>query len=338
MHTAENLISVILPVYNRGNLIDECIDSVIAQSYQNFEIVIVDDGSTDDTRAICKALADKDPRIKLYEAAHGGVSAARNIALKKATGDYIFFLDSDDVIHPFLLETLLTGMICSNAGIGATDVARASASPKSWNKVKEMLAKADHPGDVESLTAAQVIDNALVGHSPLSCIGGVMMKASLIGDTKFREDIYIGEDFYFIYENIIKGTVGVFLKQKWYYVRLHDRNSSWDYSYNGFWTRFYRRKLVWENEEKLGRANHANKEKASALYCYTLCLSKNRPYSNDCKMMRKTLIEHQSSLLPSFPIKERLVYYLSIFLPATYRTLIRFKNKLAPRIMRILKK
>lgn len=312
MNTAENLISIILPVYNRRNVIEECINSVVAQSYQNFEIVIVDDGSTDDTLAICRALADKEPRIKLFESAHGGVSAARNIALEKANGDYYFFLDSDDVIHPFLLETLVAGMADNNAEIGATDVAR--ARPEVWSRVKEIIAKADHPGDIDVLTAEQVINAALGGHSPLACIGGVMMKSSLVGDTKFREDIYIGEDFYFVYENIIKGTAGVFLKQKWYYVRLHEANSSWDYSYNGFWTRFYRRKLVWENEERLGRIKFANKQKSSAFSCYMTCAGKNSPYNEDCKKCGGYSKSIKPFFSPVFPQNSSLrTFFLFIF-------------------------
>ncbi len=87
----KDLISVIIPVYNREKVIEECIDSVFAQSYQNFEIVIVDDGSTDSTLQICKRLAEKDERIKLFVAGHGGVSAARNIALDKATANTFSF-------------------------------------------------------------------------------------------------------------------------------------------------------------------------------------------------------------------------------------------------------
>ena len=82
METINGLISVITPVYNRELYIEECINSVLAQSYQKFEIIIVDDGSTDKTYEICRSLALNDDRIKLFAANHGGVSAARNRAIE----------------------------------------------------------------------------------------------------------------------------------------------------------------------------------------------------------------------------------------------------------------
>lgn len=102
-------VSVIISVYNRENYIEECLLSVLEQSHKDFEIVLVDDGSTDNTLAICEALAEKEPRIKIIKGEHKGVSAARNLALDNAIGEYLFFLDSDDTIHPLLLEALVDG-------------------------------------------------------------------------------------------------------------------------------------------------------------------------------------------------------------------------------------
>ena len=146
MKKTNDLISIIIPIYNRQELIEECIASVFAQSYQNFEIIIVDDGSSDNTYKICHSLAEADPRIKLFAMDHGGVSAARNKALDVATGEFIFFLDSDDVIHPSLLEALVTGMKKNDANIGATDVARATAD--TWYKVENKLKERDAIGEV----------------------------------------------------------------------------------------------------------------------------------------------------------------------------------------------
>ena len=104
-----DLISVIIPVYNRENVIEECIDSVLAQSYPNFEIIIIDDGSTDLTVNICEKIISKENRIKLIKAEHGGVSNARNIGINQSRGEFIFFLDSDDIIHPKLFNALIKG-------------------------------------------------------------------------------------------------------------------------------------------------------------------------------------------------------------------------------------
>ena len=103
-------VSVIIPVYNREQYVEECIQSLQKQTHQNMEIILIDDGSSDNTVQICSRMATEDPRILLLTMEHGGVSAARNKGLDTAKGKYIFFLDSDDVIHPLLLETLVEGM------------------------------------------------------------------------------------------------------------------------------------------------------------------------------------------------------------------------------------
>lgn len=101
------LISVIIPVYNAAPYLDDCLQSVFAQTCEHTEILLVDDGSTDGSGAMCDAFAERDPRVKVFHKENGGASSARNVGLREATGDYIYFLDSDDHIDPTLLEKLL---------------------------------------------------------------------------------------------------------------------------------------------------------------------------------------------------------------------------------------
>lgn len=332
MKDTQGMVSIILPVYNRERYIEECIDSVFAQSYQNFEIVIVDDGSSDHTYSVCERLAQSDQRIKLFASDHGGVSAARNKALSEATGEYVFFLDSDDVIHPFLLETLVAGMCEHQAAIGATNVVR--AREEHWDKVRYRLENAKKAGEVEFLSETEIIAAALGGSSPLRCIGGVMMRRDFVANTKFRTDLYIGEDFYFIYENIIKGSAGVFLKQKWYYVRNHANNSSWDYSVHGFWTRFHYHMLVWKSEETFGRTKFADMQKRSAFDAFLLCVDRNKPYSEDAKKMRDVLKEYKNDILPILSFKSKLLYLLYLYLPASIAFFRKMKKRLSKKQIR----
>lgn len=102
----EDLLSVIVPVYNSEEYIGSCVESVLEQSYSAFELILVEDGSTDNSLEICEALCRKDVRIRLMKQEHRGVSAARNLGIETAQGKYLFFLDSDDMIHPRLLESL----------------------------------------------------------------------------------------------------------------------------------------------------------------------------------------------------------------------------------------
>ena len=99
-------ISVIIPVYNVEKYLDKCIMSVINQSYKNLEIIIVDDGSTDNSRVLCDKYAKIDNRIKVFHKKNGGLSDARNFGLKHATGEFIAFLDSDDWVDKDLYKIL----------------------------------------------------------------------------------------------------------------------------------------------------------------------------------------------------------------------------------------
>lgn len=92
-------ISVVIPVYNVEKYLDQCLDSVLEQTYTDFEVIMVDDGSIDSSHNICKLFAEKDSRFKVYRKENGGASSARNYGLKRAKGEYIYFLDSDDYIE-----------------------------------------------------------------------------------------------------------------------------------------------------------------------------------------------------------------------------------------------
>ena len=100
------LISVVVPVYKVEKYLKKCVDSIIAQTYKNIEIILVDDGSPDSCPAICDEYAEKDSRVKVVHRQNGGLSAARNSGIKIASGKYISFIDSDDFIQPVYIEQL----------------------------------------------------------------------------------------------------------------------------------------------------------------------------------------------------------------------------------------
>ena len=116
------LISVIVPVYNVENLITRCVKSIIGQTYPNLEIILVDDGSKDNSGSICDELALCDKRIKVIHKKNGGASAARNVGIDKAKGQYIGFVDSDDYIEPQMYESLLFGLKKYNTDISCTGI------------------------------------------------------------------------------------------------------------------------------------------------------------------------------------------------------------------------
>lgn len=113
----EKLISVIVPVYNVEEYVEKCVLSIINQTYKNLEIILVDDGSTDNSGKICDEIAIKDNRIKVIHKKNGGLSDARNVGIDIAKGDYLGFVDSDDFLHPQHYEILIKDALKYDAGI-----------------------------------------------------------------------------------------------------------------------------------------------------------------------------------------------------------------------------
>ena len=102
----EDLISIIVPVYNVESYIEKCVCSILKQTYHNFELLLIDDGSKDNSGKICEKLALEDERIKVYHQVNSGVSAARNLGINKMQGKFCAFIDSDDTVQQDYLEVL----------------------------------------------------------------------------------------------------------------------------------------------------------------------------------------------------------------------------------------
>ena len=104
-----NQISIIVPIYNTEKYLERCLQSILNQSYRNIEIILVNDGSDDNSLAICNKYKDKDKRIIVIDKKHTGVADTRNIGLEKASGNYIGFVDSDDYIDIDMFKKLIVG-------------------------------------------------------------------------------------------------------------------------------------------------------------------------------------------------------------------------------------
>ena len=103
------IISIIVPVYNTSKFLAKCINSILEQSYRDYELLLVDDGSTDNSGKICDQFASEDSRIRVFHKPNGGVDSARNLGIENAKGNYFYFVDSDDTLLPGCLETLISG-------------------------------------------------------------------------------------------------------------------------------------------------------------------------------------------------------------------------------------
>ena len=125
-NNSENLISIVVPIYNVEKYLHRCVDSLLNQTYGNYEIILVDDGSTDDSLEICDEYRLKDKRVQVIHQDNGGLSRARNSGIKIAKGEYIAFVDSDDWVSEYYLETLINTARNTGADIVECEIMRTS--------------------------------------------------------------------------------------------------------------------------------------------------------------------------------------------------------------------
>ena len=117
-------VSIIVPVYNAAKYLPECLESILRQTFTDIEVLLVNDGSKDNSLAICNKYAAKDARIRVIDIPNGGVSNARNTGLSYATGTYIQFADSDDILCADMTQTLVCEMECERADLAAQGAPR----------------------------------------------------------------------------------------------------------------------------------------------------------------------------------------------------------------------
>ena len=130
--TGQPLISVIVPVYNVADYLDQCLESIVNQPYRQLEILVIDDGSTDESGAMCDRWAERDERIRVIHQPNGGLSAARNTALDMMTGEMVIMVDSDDLLHPDAINVLLHTMDDQQADAVVTDFVSFYGDDVTW--------------------------------------------------------------------------------------------------------------------------------------------------------------------------------------------------------------
>lgn len=143
-------ISVIVPVYNVEQYLPRCLDSILCQSYENLEIILVDDGSPDGSGAICDGYAQKDPRIQVIHQENGGLSAARNAGIAAATGAYLAFVDSDDYLEPQAYAQMMN--LARKYDVPVVVAGRWDVSGKTGEKTKGLC-----PGREEKIPAQELV-------------------------------------------------------------------------------------------------------------------------------------------------------------------------------------
>ena len=209
-----DLISVIVPVYKVEKYLRRCIESILAQTHKNIEMLLVDDGSPDGSGAICNEYAEKDSRVRVFHKENGGVSSARNLGLREAKGQYIGFVDADDYIDMTMYETLLNNLIKESADISVCSYYQEDDNGvfhKHWPQDDYLTISGDR--QIEYLIANRY-------YTCSSC--DRLFKKALLSGLQFDETKKVYEDLLFLYEVAKKSSATVFTSTPLYYYCNND--------------------------------------------------------------------------------------------------------------------
>lgn len=210
MHIKENFkISVIIPVFNTQDYLKICLDSVLQQTYHNLEIILIDDGSSDKSGEICDAYANQYSNVLVRHIKNEGVSSARNLGISLATGDFIGFIDSDDIIASDMYENLLKLVQTSNAQIACCGFTKFSDDQKLPQESVETI---------EIFTSEQALTSLLTENKLETSTCNKLFSVSLLTDVRFfSKGMY--EDLTFNVMVALKATKVVYSTKLGYYYR-----------------------------------------------------------------------------------------------------------------------
>ena len=213
META--LISVIVPVYNVAQYLEKSIASIQKQTYQNLEIILVDDGATDESGRLCDAIAEQDDRVSVLHKKNEGLSQARNDGMKQTHGDYLIFIDSDDYIHPEMIQSLYEQLIQEDADVSSCGVMNVYANDESPQSANQ---------DVYFVCDSQTfLREYLIGEKIPGTICNKLIKREIATALSFPKGL-IYEDAYYHFD-LIKLAKKYVVNTKPYYYYFHRGDS-----------------------------------------------------------------------------------------------------------------
>lgn len=214
------LVSVIVPVYNVEKYLRECVESLVAQTYTNIEILLIDDGSLDRSGSLCDSFSDKYECIYSYHKRNGGPSSARNFGIRKARGEWVSFIDADDFISPIFIETLYNAAIgmgcplaCVPGGNDFYDGDECSLIEKSGIVAEPVVYSSS---EFERKVLYQQVATGAQWR---------LYRRSLFGQNPFPEDILIGEDLACIYKFVYRAK-RIALVDSWQLYAYRHRKAS----------------------------------------------------------------------------------------------------------------
>ena len=221
------LISIIVPIYNTEKYLHQCLDSILNQTYTNFEVLLVNDGSTDSSGIICQEYVERDSRFRYFEKDNGGVASARNLGLEHSEGTYITFIDSDDWVEQNYLDVLYTALKENDTDVAISTYKRFAQDGvfylRSYSREDDEflnLGTRSRDSFLEILPRLGELDHSFYS------ISSKLIKREIIGNLLFDEQVSYAEDLNFFFHLYLGVESVVYVRDYTYIYRTHDASTS----------------------------------------------------------------------------------------------------------------
>lgn len=271
---SNELVSIIVPVYNVGKYIDKCVKTILAQKHRNIEVILVNDGSKDDSLSKIKKLQETDNRIKVISKENGGVSSARNAGLEIATGKYVCFVDGDDYVCDDYVSYLLALCEENNAQIAVT-----------LNQFTNYDAEQIKDDCISKVAGEQAAIDLLCRRITIGVYCKIFKKTFLdANNIRFFENIFIGEGFNFNMFSFMRADTVIYGKRKVYFYRIDNPNSAMTtFSFNKasnelLAMNYIRDNLNYVNNNILNAFNYGNWRTKSDVFCAMIISNSKKKY------------------------------------------------------------
>ena len=317
-------ISVIVPVYNVEVYLERCVESILHQTYTNFELILINDGSTDSSGRMCDHLADQHENIKVYHIENAGVSNARNVGIQLATGAWITFVDSDDFVTNDYLATLASAVEGGNVGFVI-----ASLHHIKNGIVTDLL---PYSGRKELWSTGETMKELLMTTKTSFFPVAKLFKRDLIADERFDTDYHLAEDALFLTELLLKTRCSsVFIDKPIYYYDHREGSATTSVNRYVFDTIEVYKQIIAQVSQIFPNLKHElkNRECWSYITVYDKIIFTSRvEYQKEKAELRTWIVQHRREIWKdAYFTTFRKVAILSLVIsPWLYKKIVGLKN------------
>ena len=317
-------ISVIVPVYNVEAYLERCVESILQQTYAHFELILINDGSTDSSGQICDHLASQYENIKVYHIENAGVSNARNMGIQLATGSWVTFIDSDDFVTQDYLATLASAVEGLNVGF--------VIAPLHHIKNGIVTDLPPHSGKTELWSTEETMKELLMTTRTSFFPVAKLFKRDLLADEKFNTNYHLAEDALFLTELLLKTRCScVFIDKPVYYYDHREGSATTSVNRHVFDTIEVYQQIIAQVSQAFPNLKYEliNRECWSYITVYDkIIFTSRKEYQKEKAELRNWIVQHRREIWKdAYFTTFRKVAILSLVIsPWLYKKIVGLKN------------